>query len=229
MERSLRGNGRARLSVSACDLTTGVSYSYGPSLRLVTASIVKVGILAALLLQARQDGRELSEAEREQATRMIVDSDNDAAGVLWAAIGGPFGLTEANRRLGLRETSATGAGWGLTDTSARDQVRLLTALVREDGPLQAPDRRLILDLMESVNETQRWGVGAVAGPGDTVALKNGWLPRTADGGLWVVNSIGRIRGDHDRLIAVLSDRNTTMTAGIALVERVAETVLKALP
>lgn len=228
VERALRGTGRARLSVSACDLTTGAGYSYGTARRFVTASIVKVDILAALLLRLGRQGRSLDGPQREQAARMIIDSDNDAASALWAQIGGAAGLSEANEALGLRETTATGAGWGLTGTSARDQIRLLRALAGPGGPLAASDRELIWEFMGAVNAGQRWGVGAAAGSAGRVALKNGWLPRSADGGLWVINSIGRIRDGHDYLIAVLSDRNATKEAGIALVERVAVTVMDAL-
>jgi hypothetical protein len=47
-------------------------------------------------------------------------------------------------------------------------------------------------------------------------------------GTWVINSIGRIRGDgHDLLIAVLSDHNATMTAGVTKVEHVTRLVTKA--
>ncbi|HEU5030376.1 MAG TPA: serine hydrolase [Spirillospora sp.] len=226
IEKAVKGD--ARVSVSVSDLTDGTSYTYGASRRFVTASIVKVDILAALLLQAQEQGRALTASEKSLATRMIEDSDNAAANALWSAIGGAAGLAKADRRLGLKETTATSVSWGLTSTSARDQVRLLNALVSGDGPLSKRSRRYVLGLMSRVNTTQDWGVSAGAAAGDAVALKNGWLPRSADGGLWVINSIGRIEGDHDYSIAVLSDRNASMDAGVALVETVTEAVLDEL-
>jgi hypothetical protein len=69
-----------------------------------TASIVKLDILAALLLQRQDAGRLLTSAEQVLARSMITESDNDAASVLWQRIGGASGLAKANRRLGLRET-----------------------------------------------------------------------------------------------------------------------------
>lgn len=219
-----------RLSVEVRDLSTGASYAYGSSRRFPTASIVKADILAALLLQAQRAGRGLTEAEQDLAAQMIRKSDNASATALWNAIGGAPGLTRANQAMGLTETTAgTGGYWGLTSTSARDQVRLLAVLASGDGPLDARNRAYALSLMGSVSAGQDWGVSAAAGPGDQVALKNGWLPRTADGGRWVVNSIGRVRtGAHDYLIAVLSDRSPSMATGIATVEHVTELVTQSL-
>ncbi|MWA01468.1 hypothetical protein F8568_013975 [Actinomadura sp. LD22] len=44
----------------------------------------------------------------------------------------------------------------------------------------------------------------------------------------MINSIGRIKGDHEYAIAVLSDRNASMDAGVTLVETVTEAVLDEL-
>ncbi|SEG69083.1 Beta-lactamase enzyme family protein [Thermomonospora echinospora] len=226
----LAGREGGRLSVEVRDLATGTFYAYGSSQRFPTASIVKADILAALLLQAQQARRDLTEEERELAARMIRKSDNASATTLWNAIGGAPGLTRANQTLGLTETTpASGGYWGLTSTSAHDQVRLLSVLAAGDGPLDARSRAYALSLMSSVSAGQDWGVSAAA-PGSPVALKNGWLPRTADDGRWVVNSIGRVRtGTHDYLIAVLSDRSPSLKKGITTVEHVTKLVTRSLP
>jgi Beta-lactamase enzyme family len=215
-----------RLSVAVRDLSTGASYAYGSSQRFPTASIVKADILAALLLQAQRDGRTLTTTEQALTSQMIRNSDNAATTTLWNSIGGATGLAQANRALGLTQTTAGSDGyWGLTSTGVHDQIHLLSVLASDEGPLSAHSRAYALSLMGSVSTGQDWGVSAAAGPGDTVALKNGWLPRTADGGLWVINSIGRVQtGTHDYLIAVLSDHNPSMEAGITTVEHVAELV-----
>ncbi|MCW2912285.1 MAG: hypothetical protein JWN52_353 [Actinomycetia bacterium] len=218
-----------RLAITARDLSTGVTFGYGTKLKFPTASIVKVDILAALLLKAQRAGRTLTTSEKSTATRMIEYSDNKAANALWAEIGGTGGLTAANRKLGLRSTIAGSGGyWGVTMTSTADQLRLLSALTSKKSPLSARSRAYALGLMGDVISTQDWGVSAGADDGDSVALKNGWLPRATDGGTWVVNSIGRIHGDgHDYLIAVLSDHNTTMDSGVTKVEHVTQLVTKA--
>jgi beta-lactamase class A len=219
-----------RLSVAIRDLATGISFSYGRGHRAATASVVKVDVVAALLLRAQQDDRELTSAEKALAGQAIKVSDNDATDLLWTRIGEAEGLRRANERLGLRDTEpGPGGAWGATMTSAADQVRLLAALTTSRGPLTSAHRRYVLDLMADVAAEQAWGVSAGAGGDAEVALKNGWLPRKADGGAWTVNSIGRVRdADHDYLIAVLSDRNPSMGAGVATVEHVTGMVTGAL-
>src|SRR5207247_1233983 len=65
------GGTAGNVSVAVVDHRTGATYTYHPGQRYVTASIVKVGILATLLLDAQQSGRTLTADERSLATDMI--------------------------------------------------------------------------------------------------------------------------------------------------------------
>jgi len=207
----------ADVSVSVLDTATGAQATYGDG-AYDTASIVKVDILAALLLRAQDEGRELSGAEHAYAQAMIRRSDNTSATELLKVIGGEAGLDAANGRLGLTGTKAAHA-WGLTQTTATDQVRLLEAVSGTDSELSAASRAYLTELMGQVEADQRWGVSA-AGTG--AVLKNGWMPRTTTG-LWDVNSIGRVEsGGHTLLVAVLSRGHATKEAGISLVESAAK-------
>ncbi|MEU5645688.1 serine hydrolase [Streptomyces milbemycinicus] len=192
-----------------------------------TASIVKVDILAALLLQAQDAGRRLTAQERSYATVMIQKSDNDAATALWQEIGGAAGLDAANKRLGLTETHGGQSGrWGLTQTTAADQLMLLRAVFAtgaegDKAVLSEPSRAYIQQLMGQIAEDQDWGVSAAADDAAGTRLKNGWLPRSATG-LWVVNSIGRVTAQgRTYLVAVLSRGHKDMDTGVALVESAA--------
>ncbi|MER5759337.1 serine hydrolase [Streptomyces sp. NPDC002082] len=217
--------GDRQLSVAVMDLETGERAVSGSG-RYDTASIVKVDVLAALLLQAQDAGRALTTSERARATSMIRNSDNEATTALWAAIGGAAGLDAANQRLGLTETIAGLNGrWGLTQTTAEDQLILLNAIFGTGSVLVQADRELIEGLMESVSAGQDWGVSAAD---SDAALKNGWLPRTATG-LWDINSIGRVHVEgREWLIAVLSDGNPTQADGIALVEEATRAAASAI-
>ncbi|GAA3158111.1 hypothetical protein GCM10010466_56040 [Planomonospora alba] len=230
IDRSLAGYG-GRLTAAARDLSTGRDYHYRGDLRLLTASTSKVNILAALLLDT--PWKALDARARRDADRMIRLSDNHAADRLYESIGLEAGLAEANRRLGLERTHAPSGRcvdlycWGITRTTAEDQLRLLEALATERGPLAREDRERVLRLMEEVIPEQRWGISAAACPGERVALKNGWLRRVSDG-RWVVVSAGLIRGfGHDYAVAVLSEGNRRMAAGVTAVEGVAERILSA--
>nr|WP_237331668.1 serine hydrolase [Streptomyces mexicanus] len=223
-------SGAARVTAAVLDLdgTDPEPVVRGDDTPYDTASIVKLDILAALLLQAQDAGRHLTAQERALAAPMIQHSDNAAANTLWREIGLAPGLEAANKRLGLTATKGgPGGKWGLTRTTASDQIRLLRA-VFDDGltpqsgtaALTEASRGYIRTLMSRVAADQSWGVSAASGSG--AALKNGWLQRnTTD--LWDVNSVGRITaGGHRYLVAVLSDGSATMGQGVSLVEKTAK-------
>ncbi|MGW3511486.1 serine hydrolase [Streptomyces sp. NPDC000994] len=205
---------------------------YGTDAPYDTASIIKVDILAALLLQAQDAGRHLTAHERALAEPMIRKSDNAAANALWREIGMAPGLEAANKRLGLTSTKGgPGVKWGLTRTTAGDQVRLLLSVFDSAGasktgsPLNKESRTYIRTLMSRIASDQAWGVSAASGA--QYALKNGWLQRTTSG-LWDVNSVGRITvHGHRYLVAVLSDGSASMSDGVSLVERAARQAVTA--
>lgn len=227
----VRPQGRERVTAAVLDLDAPGRRAtvYGADTAYDTASIIKVDILAALLLKAQDAGRGLTAQERTHAEAMIERSDNAAANALWRSIGRAPGLEAANKRLKLTSTQGgPGARWGLTRTTASDQIRLLRAVFEpasdaSGGGLTASSRGYLRTLMSRVVDEQSWGVSAAAR--SAAELKNGWLQRTTTG-LWDVNSIGRVAvGGHHYLVAVLSDGSTSMKAGVSLVERAARTAL----
>ncbi|WP_432032251.1 serine hydrolase [Streptomyces antibioticus] len=219
--------GEARVSVAVLALDSGAGATYGDS-AFDTASIVKVDILAALLLQAQDAGRRLTAAEKTYAAAMIGNSDNDSASALWRSIGAAKGLDAANERLGLTATEGgTGMLWGLTQTTAADQLALLRQIFGTDSELSAASRSYVQELMGTIAAGQRWGVSAAA-DGSSWRLKNGWLARSTTG-LWDVNSIGRVTsGGAGYLVAVVSNGSATQAAGIALVESAARAAVTAV-
>ncbi len=233
--------GEVRFAVAVLDPADGSTGVYGDEGPYDTASIVKVDILVALLLRAQDEGRELTGQERAHAHAMITSSDNAAATALWAVIGGAEGLDAAHARLGLDATRAGTEGrWGLTQTTAADQLVLPDAVFGQPEALTAASQAYVRGLLDAVVEGQDWGVSAAGDDDDGdegdgsgtgsggCALKNGWLPRSATG-LWDINSIGRVTLDgRELLIAVLSDGHTTKEAGVALVERVARAAARAV-
>jgi len=203
------------------DLDTRQTWTVGQGPPQAEASVVKVDILEALLLQRGRNG--LTRREAALARLMIERSDNNAATDLWRAVGGAPGVRSFNAAAGLTRTSPSACvvcagfpwpGWGLTTTTPADQILLLRQLA-EPGPLLSDaDRRYLLGLMEDVIPSQRWGITAGVSPQATVAVKDGWLPLDAARKDWQVNSIGWISGaGRDYLIAVFSTRNPTPQYG----------------
>ncbi|MEU1416177.1 serine hydrolase [Streptomyces sp. NPDC005731] len=216
----------ADVAVAVLDLDSGDSARYGDG-AFDTASIVKVDILAALLLRAQDADRRLTAQEKAYAAAMIEDSDNDSASALWTAIGRADGLARANKRFGLTDTTGgDGPLWGLTQTTADDQLTLLQQVFGDGSELTDASRTYLQGLMGDIAADQSWGVSAAADDAGW-ALKNGWLARSTTG-LWDVNSIGRITADgRTYLVATLSNGNSTKERGILLVEAAARAAVSA--
>jgi beta-lactamase class A len=218
-----------RIAVGVTDLSTGVTVTYHARQSFHTASIVKAGILATLLLQLQRQGAVPSVDEQDVATAMIEDSDNNAASALWNAIGAAAGLAAGDQALRLRHTVPGPDGWwGLTSTTVPDQLRLLSALASQRSPLTAASRRYELALMRNVESGQDWGITAAASRRSRPAVKNGWMP---DGplGLWDINSIGVISRHGQRLlVAVLSSGQPSQQAGIDQVQAAARAAAAAV-
>ena len=111
--------------------------------------------------------------------------------------------------------------WGLTQTTAADQLALLQQVFGDDSKLSSASQEYLQGLMGEIATDQHWGVSAAA-DGSSWALKNGWLPRSATG-LWDINSIGRVTASDggDYLVVALSNGNATKEKGISLVESAA--------
>jgi beta-lactamase class A len=209
-------------SVAVLDKKTGDRYAFRGTETYETASVVKVQVLACLLLTAQDNDRDLTSTELSLAKRMIQASDNDATTSLFTRLGRAAAVTKSNKRLGLTETKVSNS-WGLTRTTVDDQVKLLSQLVNTKGPLDADSRELAHDLMSTVEEDQDWGVPAVAKSGEDTTVKNGWLQRSTENNRWIINTVGRVTGDDtDVSIAVLSHNNSSMSGGIAVVEKAAK-------
>ena len=215
---ALRGR-QSAVGLAVSDPATGLACELDASRQFDSASVVKATILAALLHRDAQP----DEAERLEATQMITESDNDAASDLW----GDVGPTAMEQFLGLADMTQTvpgpGGYWGLTQVTARDQMRLLHLLITPNGVLDNAARSYELGLMSEVEAAQRWGVSAGVPAGSTIELKNGWLPRATLG--WRINSIGCVSGNRPKYcLVVLTDDNPTMAYGVQTVSAVSEIV-----
>ena len=206
------------VSVAVYDANNGQTYLYNPNLRFDTASIVKATIMANLLRQAEIHHTALTPEEQSLMPPMIEDSDNNDASALWDLSGGASGIDQFLRVAGMVETTPGANGyWGVTQTSALDQVKLVRDYAYPNQVLGTAQRNYGLYLMEHVVGWQDWGVSGGIPKNTTVALKNGWLPIGAQG--WEINSIGYIHGDgRDYAVAVLTRNNPSEDYGIATIE-----------
>ncbi len=226
IESALKGRD-GTVSVAVHDVRRGLRCRLGDTRAYDSASIAKVLIMQAVLGRAEELGRAPTRMEARRMKAMITRSDNTAASDLWQ------GLSRARLNRVLREAGAqdTVLGrdryWGLTRTTARDQLALLAAVSR---------RTEALTLMGQVIRDQAWGVTAGAPRTVKVHLKNGWLPRATHG--WRVHSVGIVRPAAgttgtdapaiDYRIALLSHDNPTKRYGVRTLEGVALAVHRRL-
>lgn len=216
------------VTAAVYDARTGYTSLFRPGIAEDTASIMKVDILATLLAQAQANATPLTSEQQELAEDMIEESDDNDAQDLWDGEGGATAVASFDAQVGLTNTDPDAAGyWGLSTTTAADQVKLLEKVAYPNALLTDASRAYELDLMSNVDPAQAWGVSAGAPPGVTVALKNGWLP--LDSGGWQINSIGYIDGDgRDYVIAVLTSGDATEGEGIQTIQGLSSLVWQEL-
>jgi beta-lactamase class A len=202
---------------------------YRPGVREYTASIVKVEIMGTALQEAQQAGRVVPPAEQGLMPSMIENSDNDSATELLADVGGPAAVARFDRSAGMTGTQPSTLalipgtpwpGWGLTTTTALDEVVLVSRFAYPNTVLSGASRQYGLSLMENVEPDQAWGVSGGVPPGTTIALKNGWLPLGPSN--WQIDSIGWIDGHgRDYVLAVLTADNPSEAYGIDTIDGIA--------
>ena len=222
LERVIAALPKGSVSVAAVNLGTGAHISGGSKRGQWMASTYKLFLTEAQLATTGS----VNDAD---ASAAIEHSDNAAGYRLYLALGGTSGTTAAFHRFGLTHTVLPGNAYDptFTTTSATDCVRILRNLVGP-GQLTAGQRKYVRSLMTQVEADQRWGVGAAAT--GWFVNKNGWEtvdstntpPEPADGGRWIVNSVGIVTRHGQRLLmAVLTQHNSELASGIRLVEKLA--------
>ncbi len=207
-------------ALSVSDPKSGVNCELNATRHFDSASVVKATIMGAVLRRAQEQHRYLNSFEVDNLRPMITQSDNAAATTLWKSLG-MAQLTAFLKLVGMASTSLGQNGyWGLTQITARDEMRLLDALTDRTDVLSPNARAYALDLMAQVEADQRWGTPFGTPAGVVAHNKNGWLPRASRG--WRVHSIGAFTGNgKDYRMAVLTDNQATMDEGITTIEQVA--------
>jgi Ca2+-binding RTX toxin-like protein len=213
------------VSAQVYDVRTGCTYDLHRGVVLTTASVHKIEILAGVLLEAQNENRALTTWEWDRVRPMITESANTEASQLRAAIGGSTRMRELDDLFGMDDTVARDP-WGITATTAADQVQLLRhAFLNVDGLFTTYSLDVFADTMGSVTGSQRWGVAAGVPHSWSVALKNGFYPATGRG--WRINSSGVVSersGEVAYLVTILSEGWPAMSPGIDAVEQVARHV-----
>ena len=199
-----------RFSAAVADLRNGCEHHLNPGQRMTTASVFKVEVMAGVLLRAQREGRGLTAYEASRIRPMISESANPPTNELFSYLGGVSGMNALHRTFGMPETTTPSGTWGLTSSTARDQVTLLRHLFTPGGPFTDASKVRAYEEMTSVVPSQRWGITEGVPAGWPVALKNGFAGSPSNG--WRLNSVGKVGDAY--LVATFTDGWPSEAAGI---------------
>ncbi|MFX0575133.1 serine hydrolase [Nocardia nepalensis] len=164
--------------------------------------------------------RKSSTSSSYAATAAITQSDNAAADTLWQSLGTGQEAAKAVEAV-LREggdtkttvpatkTRSDASAFGQADWSLTEQVRFASRL-----PC-LPQSANVIDLMEQITSSQRWGLGGLTG----AEFKGGWGPDTS--GSYLVRQFGLIEGPGGQIavaIAVQPDSGS-FSEGMAILDK----------
>ena len=197
--------GQSKMGVAVYDITRNQYYSYNDTQTFYLASTAKVFIMASYLADLEQQGRGPNSSELASLTRMIENSNNDDAQLLFDRLGGSAGQVKYLKMFGITDYVSCGYGWGCAQLSPADAVHILT-LLQQGKILNASDRKLAFNLMGNIESDMQWGVGDTAPKGATFYMKDGWLQYPDDP--WDLNSVGIVTlGNETYAVAVYSENN----------------------
>jgi beta-lactamase class A len=209
-----------KITAGLYDVSTGKTYLYRPGERQVTASMVKIDILAALLYSAKKSNRMLTSSEDRLATIMIEQSDNDAASAFWPKIGYAAGLNAFNAKMGFTQTKAV-PSWGMEATTPSDQLKLLKHILLPNSILSPASQKYIQHLMQNVIADHEFGIPHGVPETAIRGVKNGWYPVSTTG--WQVNTTGYVHtDDHYYLAVIMTAHNRNQQYGTNAVNKISQ-------
>ena len=207
----------------------GCAFALNPHLRITTASVVKVEIMAGVLLRAQREGRALTANERRLIAPMVAESANAPASQLFSSLGGARAMEALDDEFGMVSTSHPGSTWGLASTSASDQVELMRRVVAgHAGPLSAHSRGEARGFLAAVVPSQRWGASAGLPPGFGVFQKNGFAVSQCC--RWRLNTVAWVERPDGTgwALALLSDGWSNSAEGTHAVHELAGRINRAV-
>lgn len=216
------------VGIALYDSKTNKTYHLQGNMRFSAASTIKVSVLMAMLKLIEKENREFTEEENSKINNMILNSNNEDTTWLWNKLGKEHFMQEFLVDLGLKDTVVGKNGyWGLTQTTANDQIKLLKYLIQPNEVFNEEKRQYALKIMNKVNRFQNWGVSGGVPSEANISLKNGWIPMKWNN--WRINSIGCIISENKRYsLTVLSIDNPTQSYGIKTIEEISSMVWKSL-
>lgn len=181
-------------------------FSYQKEVPFCTASVIKLAIAQCII-----DRKALDDETVQLIEKMICESENEAASILWQRCGAEKGMQSYFEKLGMHKTKAGVDGyWGLTETMASDCFLLWRYILQNKHPI-------LRHFLTAIRADQQWGFSSCMNEHTTVYLKNGWSPKTESN--WRMNATAYIEnGVKGMGFIVLSEDNPTFEEGKTYIE-----------
>ncbi|MCB0829222.1 MAG: serine hydrolase, partial [Solirubrobacterales bacterium] len=190
--------------------------------KYVSASVVKVMLLAAELRRLRREGLDLDPLTSQVLEAMITVSDNNAADEIYYRVG-DHGLNEVARKSGMDDFSVSGY-WANARITAAGMARFMRGLGQN---LPGVHGGWAKGLLASIADDQSWGIPEALGHEWRVFFKGGWRG-TGLGEMVHQVALLRHRNGTKSSLAVLSDGQESQGEAMENVRRIA-TVLYGEP
>jgi beta-lactamase class A len=203
-----------------------VTFEFQGGMEFPLLSVAKVQIMLTLLDKARAEGRALTAYESRLLDQMIRASDNNAASSLWMSTGGPLAMNAYLQSAGLQPLPTNKDSWGDTIATPVYMATLMSKLFQAET-LDEPNRATARRLLETVADSQNWGITAGVAAAQALGVKNGWY-RDSEGAM--IHSLGYVIPDQGPpyAIAVFTRANVSPLAGIKLIEELATLINNAM-
>lgn len=165
------------------DTTTG-NITGSPNLAetSTTASMIKVWLAADYLRRTAEQGEEPPQDRLDELTLIVRDSNNEHTQELFVELGHHASIERLISICGLTDSYPIPYFWSNTQLSPRDTARMGACIARGDaaGPEWTD---WLLDEMRAVRGIGDFGIrhALPAGERSSVAIKNGWVIRSAEG------------------------------------------------
>ncbi|SRR5579884_148533 len=207
------------------NLATNERVAVSPDAVLPSASVLKLGIMVTLYQEASDGHLTWTDAVRQDLSRMISVSDNDAANRLMDLVGvdrvnavlEDYGLRHTQLRNHFSSTRSPAQPGGNLTTAA-DMARLLQLLATD----RLVDSRASAEMRALLSTTEDFSKLARALPPDVrIEHKSGWYPGVA-------NDVGIIHGHRGTyVLAVMTSGSTSDEAGNQLIADLSRLVYQA--
>ncbi|HLW03688.1 MAG TPA: serine hydrolase [Ktedonobacterales bacterium] len=213
------------------DLTRQRSYASNLDRQYLMGQTIGLPIAVAFLAMKEQQGLRPTVDETSQLKALLAANDaraedDDAGEAIYNAIGRALGLREYLNQIGITGMTPENDDNLYSLTHPLAMVQLL-ALLKEGKLLTAPDRALVMSLLEHPAPDQQAGAGDTSPQGATVAMQDGWVMGTDD--RWAMNTSGIVTvGGETYVISVFSAHLNALADGQDIARQVCTRVASLL-